>query len=243
MHLHVHDPAGQSGFIDRREAISRLMKVLGGTFAAPTVAALMAACERGGGADVSAATLSPEQKEMVATIADHIIPRTDTPGARDVAAQDFIAQMMERYYPPEHRQAFLTGLSELDDRARDEHDAAFIECTAEQQVALLTALDRETFQPAPRPAPPSPAEIRERAEPGTTGTALPPEVAGDSGWQMETPEPRRGEAHFWRTMKELTLVGYYTSEPGATQELRHEKVPGRYQGCVPLSEIGRAWAV
>jgi hypothetical protein len=44
-------------------------------------------------------------------------------------------------------------------------------------------------------------------------------------------------------MKELTLVGYYTSEPGATQELRHEKVPGRYQGCVPLSEIGRAWAV
>jgi hypothetical protein len=44
-------------------------------------------------------------------------------------------------------------------------------------------------------------------------------------------------------MKELTLVGYYTSEPGATQELRHEPVPGRYQACVPLSEIGRAWAV
>ena len=56
-----------------------------------------------------------------------------------------------------------------------------------------------------------------------------------------TPGP--GEALFFRTMKKLTLVGYYTSEIGATRELHHAPVPGRFDGCVPLAEIGRAWAV
>lgn len=47
---------------------------------------------------------------------------------------------------------------------------------------------------------------------------------------------------FFRTMKELTVYGYYTSEIGATEELRFDPVMGRYDPCVPVEEIGRAWA-
>lgn len=47
---------------------------------------------------------------------------------------------------------------------------------------------------------------------------------------------------FFSRIKELTLSGYYTSEIGMTQELQWEAVPGYYEGCVPLEEIGRAWA-
>jgi hypothetical protein len=47
---------------------------------------------------------------------------------------------------------------------------------------------------------------------------------------------------FFSRMKELTLSGYYTSEIGMTEELQWEAVPGYYEGCVPLEEIGRAWA-
>ncbi len=45
-------------------------------------------------------------------------------------------------------------------------------------------------------------------------------------------------------MKELTMLGFFTSEVGATQVLQYEAVPGRYRGCVPLSEAGegRTWA-
>lgn len=43
-------------------------------------------------------------------------------------------------------------------------------------------------------------------------------------------------------MKELTLLGFFTSEAGATQVLQYDPVPGEYRGCVPLSEIGKAWA-
>lgn len=47
---------------------------------------------------------------------------------------------------------------------------------------------------------------------------------------------------FFRTMKELTLLGYYTSEIGMTQELQWMAAPGKYDGCVPLEEVGRTWA-
>jgi hypothetical protein len=38
------------------------------------------------------------------------------------------------------------------------------------------------------------------------------------------------------------MLGFFTSEPGATQVLQYEAVPGAYKGCVPLSEVGRTWA-
>lgn len=47
---------------------------------------------------------------------------------------------------------------------------------------------------------------------------------------------------FYVMLKEMTLVGYYTSEIGATQELQINIVPGRYDGDVPVEEVGRAWA-
>jgi len=47
---------------------------------------------------------------------------------------------------------------------------------------------------------------------------------------------------FFNALKELVTVGYFTSEPGATIALRYDPVPGDYRGCVPLKEIGRAWA-
>lgn len=51
-----------------------------------------------------------------------------------------------------------------------------------------------------------------------------------------------GHPHFFKSLKELVTVGYFTSEPGATLALRYDPVPGEYHGCVPLSEIGKAWA-
>jgi hypothetical protein len=44
--------------------------------------------------------------------------------------------------------------------------------------------------------------------------------------------------------KELTLIGFFTSEIGATQVLQHIAVPGALRECIPLSEAGngRAWA-
>jgi hypothetical protein len=46
--------------------------------------------------------------------------------------------------------------------------------------------------------------------------------------------------HYFRMMKELTLLGYFTSEPGATKAKRYMPVPGKYIGCVPYKKGDKA---
>jgi hypothetical protein len=48
--------------------------------------------------------------------------------------------------------------------------------------------------------------------------------------------------HYFRMMKELTIWGYFTSEPGATKALRYVAVPGKYEGCIPYKKGDKAWA-
>ena len=48
--------------------------------------------------------------------------------------------------------------------------------------------------------------------------------------------------HYFRMVKELTLLGFFTSEVGATKALRYLPVPGRYDGNVPYKKGDRAWA-
>ncbi len=61
------------------------------------------------------------------------------------------------------------------------------------------------------------------------------------------PRPRRRRARpeagpFFPWLKELTVVGYYTSEIGATQELKYVHVAGKYDGDVPYRTVGRAYS-
>jgi hypothetical protein len=51
-----------------------------------------------------------------------------------------------------------------------------------------------------------------------------------------------GDASFFLQLKELTVVGYYTSEIGATRELRYDPVPARYDGDVSFQSVGRQWS-
>lgn len=47
--------------------------------------------------------------------------------------------------------------------------------------------------------------------------------------------------HYFRMMKDLTILGYFTSEIGATQALRYEEVPGRFDGDAPYKKGERAY--
>lgn len=62
--------------------------------------------------------------------------------------------------------------------------------------------------------------------------------------RAEKSENRPEKRPFILMMKELTMLGFFTSEAGATQVLQYDPVPGAYKGCIPLSEAGngRTWA-
>ncbi|HZI21557.1 MAG TPA: gluconate 2-dehydrogenase subunit 3 family protein [Gemmatimonadales bacterium] len=187
--------------ITRRDALKQVALLLGGAISAPTLAGALDAATRRRpwtAPGWSPHTLSSEQLELVAVMADHIIPATDTPGARAAGVQGFVDTLLTDHYPAEERDRFLAGL-------KDVQSKRFLESTPEQQVAMLNAMDEAAY-----PA-------------------------------LQIDSPRSPETWFFRRFKELTLVGYYTSQIGATQEL-HLTPFGAYRGDIPYASVGRAWA-
>jgi hypothetical protein len=55
-------------------------------------------------------------------------------------------------------------------------------------------------------------------------------------WKAPAPKP------YFRLMKELTLLGYFTSEIGCTQARRYVESPGRFDACIPYKKGDKAWA-
>ncbi|MEJ7685237.1 MAG: gluconate 2-dehydrogenase subunit 3 family protein [Segetibacter sp.] len=55
-------------------------------------------------------------------------------------------------------------------------------------------------------------------------------------WKADKPK------HYFRLIKELTLLGYFTSEIGCTQARRYIETPGRYDACIPYKKGDKAWA-
>lgn len=58
--------------------------------------------------------------------------------------------------------------------------------------------------------------------------------------QLDGAEHGSGERETWHQLRDMVIFGFYTSEAGA-EELAYEELPGRYAGCLPFEEIGRAW--
>ena len=235
--------------ITRREAVARTALFLGGTLAASSIAGVRGdAWRRAAESSWRAGTLTPGQSELVATIAEHIIPATDTPGARAAGVQRFIDVILSDYYKDDERKKFLDGLAQLEARAEKELGAPFMKATSAKQLALLTAIDAESYPPQ---------RVLEKAEPlnaerarmrdslarqSSTGPTVsdPTRPSADGGGgEAARREAERG--WFFRRMKELTLLGYYTSEAGAMTELKVNPM-GLYRGDIPYRSIGHAWA-
>jgi gluconate 2-dehydrogenase gamma chain len=50
------------------------------------------------------------------------------------------------------------------------------------------------------------------------------------------------EGSFFHLVKDLTILGYFTSEEVGKNVTRWDPVPGRFDACIPVSEVGnRAW--
>ncbi len=53
--------------------------------------------------------------------------------------------------------------------------------------------------------------------------------------------PKDDPVHYFRMMKELTVLGYFSSEIGCTQAVRYIEVPGAFHGDVPYKKGDPAW--
>ncbi|MCW3466867.1 gluconate 2-dehydrogenase subunit 3 family protein [Chitinophaga nivalis] len=188
----------------RRDAIRNVAILLGTAISASTLSALESCT---GSAPKSYDLHKPETKTLLAEIAETIIPKTDTPGAKEAKVEEFIITMINDCYKKEDQERFLEGLSKIDAAAKKQFKNGFNELTPQQRTELLTQIDKERV------------EYNNRKD------------------KKENDPP-----HHFQLLKELTLLGYFTSEQGATKALRYVPVPGKYEGCIPYTKGEKAWA-
>ena len=90
---------------------------------------------------------SSGELELVATLGELILPKTETPGARAAKAHEHIDLVLSEE-TPDVQHDFRDGLAWLERRSRELHDRGFLELTPGQQNAILTRMaDSKTPRP------------------------------------------------------------------------------------------------
>jgi hypothetical protein len=230
----------QLQLINRREAIRRVSALLGGVAFVGGNSLLAAAEKTDTALERGLGNFSAQDVAYLDEIAETILPATKTPGAKAAKTGAFMALMVTDCYSPAEQKVFRDGMRKVDEAMRNTNNASFMTATPAQRLAVLTTLDHEQKRVM---------DAREAADRKRKG--LSPVVGGDAteakaenvpGTPVATDTAGPQPAHYFRMMKELALLGFFTSKIGCTEALRYVEAPGRFDACVPYTPGQPAWA-
>jgi hypothetical protein len=241
--------------ITRREAVQRVTALLGG-IALVGGSSLLAACNRenaSGGRDSVAAAgavgdFKAEDIAFLDEVADTILPTTPkSPGAKAARTGAFMALMVTDTYDERDRNHFRDGMKRLDDASQQMHTTGFMQATPAQRLALLTEIDRQAkaemdARESRRGSPANVEKAEEEADKRLSDQRKENAPAPDVGAGGATAITEEAPRHYFRMMKELAMLGYFTSEVGYTKAMRYVETPGRYDPCAPYTPGDTAWA-
>lgn len=204
--------------LNRRELIQASSIALGAFFSSQTLTAL---------ADAETKAFNPGKtfldkntRLILAQISEIIMPRTDTPGAIDVGVPDKMDEIFAQVLKTEEQQKIKNGFVALEQLCKAMYKKSFLALDATNQIALVKTLNLNFVKAGSKEA-----------------TLI-------EDYQSAIDKTQTQKAiDLFAIIKELTLLIFFRSEPGATKVLQYVAIPGRFNGCVPLKEIGRAWAV
>lgn len=125
--------------MNRREALSSVAVLLGGTLIGAE--AFLSGCKNAS-SDVVAFT--PDDIAFLNEVAETILPKTDTPGAKEAKVGDFMAVIVKDCYKPAEAKVFMEGMAALKFKdAKATIGKSFMEASPEERHQLLVALDAE----------------------------------------------------------------------------------------------------
>jgi Gluconate 2-dehydrogenase subunit 3 len=215
--------------MNRRDALQRVGFLMGGAVSLPTMVAILDGCKTS--PKDTAVLFSKEQSSLISEIAEVIIPKTTTPGAKDAKVGEFIEMMLRDCYKESQQTHFLAGLDAVEAECKKAHNCSFVGAKAEEQIAILKKCEQDSKDEQKKNDEAQKTTAEKKVVDAETGTTKQTKQKADA-----PPVP------FFKLAKELTLLGYFTSEPGATQALAYDPVPGRFDGCVQLTPGQKAWA-
>jgi len=221
--------------ITRREAVARVAALLGGV-ALIGGSALITGC-RTEKTNVPFTPFTPDEVAYLDEIADTILPTTSTPGAKAAKTGELMARMVTDSYHDEDQQTFRDGMVKLNDLSKQKNGGkTFMEATPAQRLALLKDLDRERFDYSEKERLEGLKKSQDFLAKAVQENA--PKTESEQAAAATENPPNR----YFRMMKELALLGYFTSEIGCKQALVYEEAPGKYEPCIPYQPGQRSYA-
>lgn len=207
--------------MNRREALKGLGLTLGYTMAAPTLLQALQSCSAKGEVWTSV-FFTDQEKEIVTFLVDIIIPSTDTPGGLEVNIPQFIDLMCNDTLQNADQDLLHQG-SELFAQGFKKTFDKDIEKAKPQEIQKLLATyfdldkteeDKVKFIQSKR--------VDELADSERNNYKL---------------------YKFLLAVRNLSLIGYFSSEKIGKEVLSFDPIPGPYKPCIPVSEVGNAWSI
>jgi hypothetical protein len=211
--------------MNRRDLLKQIALLTGGAVIGGEL--FLTGCKTGAKADAgfTAANIS-----LLDEIGETIIPATSTPGAKAAQVGEFMKVMVTDCYTQRQQDAFVSGIGELDEACKKVHSKGFVECTPEQRKAFLVSLEKEAKEFNTKR---DEADKPLREEHKKKNEAL--------AWKDQK-DFEGAPSHYYTMMKQLTLLGFFTSKTGMTETLRHVPIPGKYDGNLAYNKGDKAWA-
>lgn len=208
--------------MDRRTVLKNLALVIGG-------AILLPSCVRKDGTacvQLKHINIEGDQQTLIADVAETIIPKTTTPGAKDLNLHLFVMKMLDDCTDKKGQEAFLAGLTEFDGMVKKKYDKPFGELAVKDREAVLTGIEQE-FKAKQMAA----KKLEEKTRPqDQNGKA---QQAGNKPPLKPEVPPLNA---FYQMMKQQTIFGYTNSKYFMTKEVVYELVPGRYDPHFPVKK-------
>ena len=123
--------------INRREALSRVAIIMGGT--------ILGADAFASGIRISTTNIALTKMDIafLNEVAETILPKTKTPGAKEANVGAFMQIMVNDCYETKDQAIFMEGIKKLDEASKKMNGKSFMLSTPAQRTSLLVALDKE----------------------------------------------------------------------------------------------------
>jgi hypothetical protein len=232
--------------MDRRVALQRVGLLIGGSVLGAN--AFLTGCKSPEDKDAGEkVAFSQPDIAYLDEIAETIIPTTATPGAKAAKVGTFMTVMVSDCYSARDQKIFREGMDKINELSKKKFDKDFMSASTQQRLQLLTELDKEAKEEQRKQKEDrdneAAANKQKQEEERTEQKRNPTQESEKTKEEKQQEKPREDPPrHYFRMMRELTLLGYFTSEIGATQALRYQQVPGRYDACVPYKKGDKLWA-
>ena len=128
--------------MDRRDFVKQLSAGMGAALAPGVLAAILSGCEA---EPEASGLLTTRERDVLGSLAEAIIPATDTPGAIDAGVPQFIEMMLEHFTPSDQVEVFRSQLGWVSSWLEGQGARSVDDVAEDKRNAFLAALDEQAF--------------------------------------------------------------------------------------------------